>query len=546
MGSDRRRDEARRPAAPRDVLAFASAQLAHGMLARMRTLFFRLLAALCCVVPVAAAGTIIGFHDLSDPVKSAGWACDPESVAPLVVHLYAETPAGLRWIDSQRADQFRGDLPFVCNGAGHSFRFADYAANGTAGALYASPGVVAMHVFAEGANGPIPLAGTPRPITFAAVGLRDAGIVDGGWGTDYPNPLEGTLAAPLLLGACAYATPFSEGYPSFSGGGYTQGSACSYDEITFPRSNAAGSEPASNARTPWTVIANVENALHNPLCTNGPPGQSLPVAPPGAGEVFGVVALPDLEAMQPLRRKFHLVLNSQQWAACRNGSYGGPYLAFGAQADRGNDGVIAYLNRPGSPPTLSFGMTLMDIADDVSSIPGAPSDARRYSQAHVLIEALWGGVKRWIFIELVPDIRLSATTRDGTVDAHVRFNWHFADSILYPGAEYLFKSGTVLTAQCADEGVVVPVLDRRATYANPATREQSRHDYRIDLQRVFDCLQRRGEWGRAPMPAHPVPITLVLFGIEQDDRVYRQGGFTGVTAPNAIWIAVDSVRIEQR
>jgi hypothetical protein len=33
-------------------------------------------------------------------------------------------------------------------------------------------------------------------------------------------------------------------------------------------------------------------------------------------------------------------------------------------------------------------------------------------------------------------------------------------------------------------------------------------------------------------------------GIEQDDRYYADGAFTGVTAPNAIWIAVDGVRLE--
>jgi hypothetical protein len=179
----------------------------------------------------------------------------------------------------------------------------------------------------------------------------------------------------------------------------------------------------------------------------------------------------------------------------------------------------------------------------VASIPGAPVDARRYSQAHVLIEAMWGGVKRWLFIELVQDIRLSTSNDEGTADAHVRFNWHFAGSMLHPGADYLFKSANVLTAQCGPEGVDIPTLERRATYVDAATRERARRGYAIDLQRVFACLQRRGEWGPAPMPAHAVPVTAVLFGIEQDDRLYVRGTATGITAPNAIWVAVDGVAL---
>jgi len=238
------------------------------------------------------------------------------------------------------------------------------------------------------------------------------------------------------------------------------------------------------------------------------------------------------------------VLNSEYWGACRGGSYGGPYLAFAAHAERGNNGVLTYLNRPGSPATLRFGLTLMDSAGEEPERHGAPAGAKRYSQAHVLIEVMWGGVRRWLFIELVPDHREVAGSAEGSVDVHVRFNWHMVNSMLYPGADYLYKSGTVLSAQCAAEGVAVPVLDKAATWVNPATRERARRDYAIDLQRVFACLQRRGEWGAAPMPAHPLPVTAVVFALEMDDRFYLDGRFTGVAAPNALWIAVDGVRLE--
>ena len=34
-----------------------------------------------------------------------------------------------------------------------------------------------------------------------------------------------------------------------------------------------------------------------------------------------------------------------------------------------------------------------------------------------------------------------------------------------------------------------------------------------------------------------------MFGMEQDDRFYLDGSFTGVSAPNLLWIAVDSVKL---
>lgn len=492
----------------------------------------------------AARAAVIGYHDVSDPVKTAGWACVTDSTAPVRVRLYAQTATGLKLLDSQWADKHRSDLLSVCDGSNHAFRFADYAATADGVALLGAPEPVPIHVYVESPSGLVPVSGSPRSVSFAAAGLWDAGLKSGRWRTDYDNPDEGSAPAPLLLGECPFATPVSDGYSAFSGGGSDFLTGCRYGGTVRPRSNAASSDGTWAKSSFWAVVANVEDALENPLCVNGPPGQSLPVGTPGDGEVFGLVALPDVETGNPDRLKMHMVLNSQNWTACRNGSYGGPYLAFAAQADRGNNGLLTYLNLPGAPTTLRFGMTLMDIAGGPAELYGAPAGAKRYSQSHVLIEAMWGGVKRWLFIELVPDVRKVPGTAEGSVDTHVRFNWHMVNSMLHPGADYLFKSGTVLTAQCDDEGVVIPVIDRAATYVNPATRAQARRDYAIDLQRVFNCLNRRGEWGAAPMPAHPVPVTSIMFGTEQDDRFYLYNEFTGVTAPNALWIAVDSIRLE--
>lgn len=421
------------------------------------------------VVMSPASAAMLGFHDASDPVKTLGWACATTLAPPVRVNLYAEVDGELKLLDTQLADKRRDDLPSVCVGPNHAFRFSDYARTPDGIALYAKPEPVRLHVFMETATGQQLLSGSPRSVSFAPVGLWDPGLRDGRWRTDFDNP----------------------------------------------------------------------------FCANGPPGQSMPFARPGAGALFGVIALPDGEAGAPARKKMHLVLNSWSTVLCRTQSYGIPYMSVGAQADRGNNGVITYLNVPGAKRQLRFGITLMDIADaNPNAFGKVPAGIVRYSQSHVLLEAMWGGRKRWLFIELMPDARRDLNAADGGIDLHIRFNWHMVDSFIYPGADYVFKSAAVLSNQCRNEGIDVPAQSPEQTYNNPATRAQSRREYAIDLQGVFDCLNRTGAWGVEPMPSHAVPVTAIHFGIEQDDRLYRNGAFTGDTAPNALWIAVDNVSVE--
>jgi hypothetical protein len=148
-----------------------------------------------------------------------------------------------------------------------------------------------------------------------------------------------------------------------------------------------------------------------------------------------------------------------------------------------------------------------------------------------------------MIVEVLPDPR-NENAQTATIDTRVRFSWPLVNSFLYPGADYVYKSASILSAQCAAEGVVVPTMDRSATYVDPVTRGKARQDYAVDLQKAFACLDRLGAWGNEPMPAHPIPVTGVHFGIGQDDAFYRDGVATGQRSANAIWIAVDSVRLE--
>jgi len=197
-----------------------------------------------CGVSFSATSAVIGFHDSSDPVKTLGWVCRTDDATPLRVSMYADTPGGRKLLDTQIADKRRDDLAGVCpGGAAHAFRFSDYAANADGAALYAADTPVTIRVIAQSAEGPVELAGTPRSVSFAPVGIWDAGLVNWRWRTDHDNPLEGTQAAPLLLGDCNYATALSGAGYSIAGGGIYAVSGCRYGYITTPASNASTSEP---------------------------------------------------------------------------------------------------------------------------------------------------------------------------------------------------------------------------------------------------------------------------------------------------------------
>src|SRR5664279_6246022 len=65
--------------------------------------------ALAAVTPAADAA-VIGYHDLSDPVKTLGWVCQTDAAAPVRVQLFADTASGRKLLDTQVADKRRDDL----------------------------------------------------------------------------------------------------------------------------------------------------------------------------------------------------------------------------------------------------------------------------------------------------------------------------------------------------------------------------------------------------------------------------------------------------
>ena len=135
----------------------------------LRRNWLRLAALVSAFAVTSASAAILGFHDISDPLKTLGWACSTTDATPVRVHLYAEVDGALKLLDTQLADKRRDDLAAVCGGTTHAFRFSDYARTPEGIALYGNTGPVRIHVFVEDHHRPA-IAGRKPALRFVRAG----------------------------------------------------------------------------------------------------------------------------------------------------------------------------------------------------------------------------------------------------------------------------------------------------------------------------------------------------------------------------------------
>lgn len=332
----------------------------------------------------------------------------------------------------------------------------------------------------------------------AQAGLPDAGLLAGAWRSDLPSPLPGTAAEPLTYdGSC----PFPSSRFAICPGRFTPipGVQQPQPARVFPRSN--WQDRTRGRDRFWVVSANVEPAL-DPNCNSGPPNQSEAVGQP-FGSVFGVAVQP--APSQPWRNEVVLAVDLShrprqltERPACRTRDYV-PFLGFGAFSGRGaGEGPLAVLGA-GAAPLLRFDLRLVDSNARVfgSGEPVPPAPRGQY--AGVIVEAQWGGLKRWVWIDLLNAFALPAPS------VRVPWNWTVRDSVYYPGAEIVFTSGDTLRRECGTEGLELPAIA-------PATLAHGRPvPVRLDLERLFACTAPL--FGAAPPPG-PLPVTSVNFFVE--------------------------------
>ncbi|MET0344876.1 MAG: hypothetical protein ABW218_01315 [Casimicrobiaceae bacterium] len=457
---------------------------------------------------------VIGHHDGTTASATWGWACDtanPEHRVTVVLTALVDgvlTEIGTATADRSRSDVAHAKACGATADANHGFVFTHYPQSVVDGRSHD------IYAYARMPDGSLRLlSASPQNLSLVPRGIWDQGLIDGRWRTDYFDPATASAREPLLLDAGPDAQCWLSVPPFVGGGASPFGTGCLTSPTTYSVSNAASSDGSFDAPNFWVITANSEPAYLTPHNT-GPPNQTDPISAPGAG-LYAIAVLPDNESAAPSPKTAHLIINKRLDPHVHHDK--GPFLSYGVQSDWGNGKGAVTVLRAGAPKMLRFAATLYDIAPDPV--------ADHVNLAFVIVEAQWGGIKRWSYLRLLD--------RNYPINGRYSFNWNILQSFLFPGADIVFRDAHSVDSACREKipgwNAVVPMMAPAQTFLTHGNA--ARRSYSLDLEQLFDCLS--DEFLSPMPPSGPIQITGIHFAIEQD---YRHDNYT--------WVAFDSIRLD--
>lgn len=199
---------------------------------------------------------------------------------------------------------------------------------------------------------------------------------------------------------------------------------------------------------------------------------------------MGYTSLIDSEAGEDFYRA-HLVMNG----TFPNPATGGiPYMSIGAEAYRGNGGVLGYLNLF-SRNTLTFNARLWR-----AELPSPVGNQPAVLVFYVLVMSEWQGKRRGLFITLAHWNYDNSSSNPGDFEHQFKWNWPMLESFYYPGAEFALIDAEDMQFHC---GVSVPRL----------TSVGQEIAYNLNLWWLFQCISNLNGWD-SPMPSFPAPAIL--------------------------------------
>lgn len=234
-------------------------------------------------------------------------------------------------------------------------------------------------------------------------------------------------------------------------------------------------------------VLSIQNEPGFRTCNSGPPNLSLPRSSPGSG-IFGFDIIDDPPAGEYFNRA-HLVLNLDASVNPCPSSTNIPFIAFGAQSNRGNGGPVGQLNTA-SGHTLSF-------------------VARLWAYNTMRYKTGGGGLMELIVLSRWPDQfgrnvprMIQVILFDDNIPAaeplHRHWNWPVSGSMFANGADIAYFFPRQAQRYC---GMTIPALQSTDTH------------YTIDLQALFECASNLGLFD-TPMPSGTLAITGVHWANE--------------------------------
>lgn len=241
----------------------------------------------------------------------------------------------------------------------------------------------------------------------------------------------------------------------------------------------------------------------------GPPNLSLPRVEPGLG-IMGFKPIIWTEGGENFYR-FHLVLN--QVFTNPQGAGALPFMSIGAAHNRGNGGVIGYMNQPHRPSKVEWTSKVWDVLEN--------NQTNYWASVHFLLTtAEWGGKTRMLFVALYHESNLNGAElhySDSTNGTHNHWNWQMQESFFYPGADIALMDAEDIYALC---GFSMTRLRNKDDSAN----------YSVVLDDLYRCASDIGLFD-TPMPGTAVPITGVHWANE------------GTGDNVALWTSVHNMRM---
>jgi len=324
----------------------------------------------------------------------------------------------------------------------------------------------------------------------------DQGIKLGKFRTDYNSQTEGSSSNPLSLGTGCYYPQSEFGTEIFIKVHRTQ--ACPTGPTVYPGGPYPFSGGPFNQSSYWVVSANVElsyenNSTYAPLGTlQGAPNLSTSLtSSPDLMSFYTVPVFNTYPYLEPDFYRANLIVDNEGTTGAKYPA-AIPFLAFGGQKNRGNNGNVGQINVAGKPDKTTWKSTIK-----ISSGVGSG-----VVKTHIVYAiAVWGGKQRMVQITLYHySLEYSSSSVAGI---HRHWNWPASNSFHYPGADIAFADAEDLVSNCGSGVGTVPRI----------TSLGAKYVYTIDWGNVFRCMSDKGLFDD-PMPYTSVPILGVHWAVE--------------------------------